>query len=233
MCGRYTITSTARELVLRFRAELLDAAIEAFARPRFNAAPTQMLPVVMMDDGRRIDAMRWGLVPSWAKDLSIGARSINARIETAAQKPSFRDAVKRRRCLVPADSWYEWQKKPGGKIPLRIVPETGGLFAFAGLWDPWRAPEGKTTRSFTILTAPAHDAIKHVHERMPVILDPSLEEGWLDPAAHADELLKALPSHAPTAFCVHPVSTRINSPRNDEAALIEPVTPPDSLFDLR
>lgn len=218
MCGRYTITESPRQLAIRFQAELDERLGEL--PPRYNVAPTQVLPIVRIEDGRRLTPMRWGLVPSWADDPAIGNRLINARGETLATKASFRTAFRKRRCLVPADGFYEWLKSPGGKTPIRIAPADGGLFAFAGLWERWADPAGDELLTFTIVTTDANEMLKPIHDRMPVILDRAAEGRWLDPDLDPGKLQDLIRPAPPERLIAYPVSKRVNSPRNDDPSLI-------------
>ena len=227
MCGRFSQTRSWSEL-----AELYEAPGGEPPRnlaPRYNVAPTQAIPIVRIEeDGRRGLVMaRWGLVPSWAKDVAIGARLINARAETAAEKPAFRDAVRRRRCLIPADGFYEWQARPRGpKQPHHIARADGGAMAFAGLWERWdRAPDGRPLVSCTILTTEANALVRPIHDRMPVILDPEDEGPWLDVGDPA----RLRPISA-DALRANPVGRRVNDVRNDDPACREPDTT-RTLFD--
>ncbi|MCE9634235.1 MAG: SOS response-associated peptidase [Planctomycetes bacterium] len=179
MCARYTLTLGSQSL-----ADVFEIAhVHDFA-PRWNVAPTQTVPVVVEGPRgvRRVEPMRWGLVPSWADDLAIGSRMINARAETAATKPSFRAAMRSRRCLVPADGFYEWTGPAGDRRPLRIRRKDGAVFAFAGLWEVWTKGR-EPVETFTILTTAPNDLLRSVHDRMPVILDPADFARWLDPDA--------------------------------------------------
>ena len=234
MCGRYALTTPAEVL-----AQLFRAAIDFELRTRYNIAPTQMAPVVRSrSEGssgahREIAALRWGLVPSWAKDASIGSRLINARGETAAEKPAFRSAFKRRRCLVPASGFFEWKKVEsarGGrakKRPFYIYRADEQPLVMAGLWESWTDPEsGKPIETYAILTTDANDQLRDLHDRMPVILEPEQFDVWLDPEPDDDpgprqSLLKPA---ADGVLAMYPVSTRVNSSRHDEASLIEPVS---------
>ena len=196
---------------------------------RYNVAPTQDVPIVRATGtgGRELARARWGLVPSWAKDIAIGARMINARAETVAEKPSFRAAFKSRRCLVPADGFYEWRNGPAGKQPYRITLADGEPFAFGGLWERWdKAPDGRTVESCTIITTLANDLLRPIHARMPVILDPGDYDPWLEagamPPAETARLLKPFPDHRMKAY---PVATRVNNPRNDDPECLEPLGP--------
>ncbi|PJK28662.1 SOS response-associated peptidase [Minwuia thermotolerans] len=218
MCGRYSLTTPLEALRRVFAFEGSPNLA-----PRYNIAPTQSAPVLRRHpDGRLLcHQLRWGLVPSWAKDMSGAARMINARSETVAEKPAFRAAFARRRCLVPADGFYEWQKLESGKQPWRIVMADRSPFAFAGLWERWERPEKGTIDSYTILTTDAAPGIAEIHHRMPVILDAADHDAWLDPDAGRDALLDlAKPNDGVTAYRV---SARVGNVHNDDADLIEPV----------
>ena len=195
--------------------------------PRYNVAPTQPVPVIRQnpkEPHRELSLLRWGLIPSWAKDSSIGAQTINARSETAATKPAFRDALKSRRCLIPADGFYEWQRRDKAKQPYCFEVNDGELFAFAGLWDRWKDPSGQWVKSCSILTTSANAITSPVHDRMPVILDPNGYDLWLDPGMNnvriVSELLK--PYDARMMRC-YPVSDRINRVANDDPECSRPV----------
>ncbi len=219
MCGRYIITADGQQLALRFGAEPPAAGVAA----RYNAAPTQQLPVIVNAEPSAIQLLNWGLVPAWARNKTGGAPLINARLETAATRPSFRDAWQRRRCLVLADGFYEWQRPPRGKVPLRITLKSNEPFAFAGLWEEWRgASDAPALRTFTILTTTPNDLMAPIHQRMPVILRPEQEAAWLDTESDQNwqHVLGPYPSDAMTAY---PVSSRVNSPRYDDPTLIEPL----------
>lgn len=231
MCGRYTITESPRQIAERF----LTAVPDFTFAPRYNAAPTQFLPVIVQNENgeRRIALMQWGLIPSWATDPAIGSRLINARAETVTEKPSFRSAVKSRRCIVPADSFYEWKKRPaGGKTPLRISPEPPRIAAFAGLWERWKNPAGEEVLSFTIITTTASEQVASIHDRMPLILAPEEETTWLNPKTPMDAIKQILQRPVMERISAHEVSKRVNSAKNNDAQLIEPSTsPPETLFD--
>ncbi len=219
MCGRYSLIADLQDLARQFEFDV--AGFEN--APRYNVAPTQPVLTVTDREGRQAEYMRWGLIPSWAKDASIGNRMINARGETVAQKPSFRNALQRRRCLVLADGFYEWQKVGKGKRPMRIVLKSGEPFAFAGLWESWRDSQGETIRSCTIVTTEANDLLRPIHERMPVILPRELEEFWLDgdviDSAALTEVLAPYPEDPMEAF---EVSTLVNKATNNGPELIVP-----------
>ena len=220
MCGRYSLIADIQDLARQF--EFDGTGFEN--SPRYNVAPTQSVLTVTNRDEREAECMRWGLIPSWAKDASIGNRMINARRETVAQKPSFRSALQRRRCLVLADGFYEWQKVGKSKRPMRIVLKSREPFAFAGLWETWRDPAGETVRSCTIITTAANDLLRPIHERMPVILPRELEEFWLDgdvtDAAALTDVLSPYPNEAMEVYQVSPL---VNKATNNGADLIVPV----------
>ena len=221
MCGRYMITS-AREAIKR----VFDVPTLFELAPRYNVAPTQEVPVVRLQEGEReLVMLRWGLIPSWAKDPEIGNRMINARAETVPEKPSFRAAFRRRRCLVVADGFYEWQKRPHGpKQPYYITVGNGGPFGFAGLWERWSDPiEGYLVESCTIVTTMANERLEPIHDRMPVIIDPSDIDAWLDTSGNpaiAQALLAPYPAERMSAY---PISRRINNVKNDDPACLEPL----------
>ena len=220
MCGRYTLAVSEKQLAEAFD---LSSSLPELT-PSYNVAPTQDIAAILGDgEERRLALMRWGLIPSWADDPEIGARMINARSETVAEKPSFRAAFKKRRCLIPADGFYEWQKTNGAKQPFHIRLQNGRPFAFAGLWETWQGDGGPEVRSCTILTTGANDLLAPVHGRMPVILDPENYDFWLDPDVQEAEpltgLLEPYPSEAMEAY---PVSRFVNSPSNDDPRCVEP-----------
>lgn len=223
MCGRYTLTSSVGELSERFG---LDEAPSGLA-PNYNVAPTQSVAAVLRDESRRLEMFRWGLVPSWAKDPAIGNRMINARSETAHEKPSFRSAFKRRRCLLPADGFYEWKRESdgsGGKQPFHIRMESGEPFAFAGLWESWDGGDGEVL-SCTILTTQANAMMQDIHHRMPVILPADRYEAWLDPEAEKQELLSMLEPYSEGGMEAYPVSRFVNKPSNNGPRCVEPAEP--------
>ncbi len=227
MCGRYSLT-TPLEAV----RQLFDFPERPNLAVRVNIAPSQEVAAVRLEaekaGARRFVWLRWGLIPSWAKEPGIGNRTINARAETIAEKPAFRAAFRRRRCLIPADGFYEWKTERGRKQPYRIALEGGAPFAFAGLWERWEGSGAAgAVESCTIVTTEANARLKAIHHRMPVILAPGAYEAWLDPAtagAEAQALLRPAPSEWFTAYRVSP---KINSPANDDPALIEPLDEAD------
>lgn len=223
MCGRFTMTTPAEVIAELFELEELPQLL-----PRYNIAPTQQVPVVRFDADRsknRLSMLRWGLIPHWATDPSIGHRMINARAETVAQKPSFRSPIKRRRCLVVADGFYEWKKMAGGKQPYLIRMNDGSPFAFAGLWDRWVAPDDCEIDTCTIVTTQPNSVCQEIHDRMPVILPPEAYSIWLDPdIQNVDGVSSLLTSYQSTAMEFLPVSTHVNKPSNDDPACVQEIT---------
>jgi putative SOS response-associated peptidase YedK len=220
MCGRFTLRARPEE-VARAAGQRLD---RLDFRARFNIAPTQ--PVLGFRAGAAV-ALRWGLIPSWAKDAAIGQRLINARAETVAEKPSFRGPFRHRRCAIAADGFYEWRRKDGVKQPyfLRLVGDRP--FAFAGLWDAWQGPEG-TVESCAIITTAPNALVRPIHDRMPVILTGDAIGRWIaTPAKDVNDLRELLAPCPPEAMDAYPVSRHVNSPANDDAACIAPVNVPD------
>jgi putative SOS response-associated peptidase YedK len=223
MCGRFTLLAPGESI-----ADLFQLPETPHLAPRYNIAPTQPVAAVRVNrDTRRreLTHFHWGLIPRWAKDPKIGSRMINARSETAAEKPSFRVAFKYRRCLVPADGFYEWQKMNGRKQPVRIQMGDGRPFAIAGLWEHWSSPDGSELESCTLLTTEPNDLLKPVHNRMPVILAPADFDRWLDPGAqHPGEVQDLLRPYPSGEMRFYPVSTHVNNPRNEDPRCIEPLT---------
>jgi putative SOS response-associated peptidase YedK len=221
MCGRYSQTSPAYVL-----ARVFCVPAGPPLSPRYNVAPTQTVPIVRQSADRELAMVRWGLIPPWADDPSVGGRLINARAETVAEKPAFRAAFRKRRCLVPATGFYEWQKLGKHKQPYHLRRRDGEPepFAFAGLWERWQLPGDEPIDSCTILTTTANDLMRPLHERMPVILDPRGYDHWLDHGRHDREALRALlvpcPSELLTAL---PVNSYVNNPRNEGPKCLEPV----------
>ncbi len=187
---------------------------------RYNIAPTQQVPAVRIsaqNKSRELTLFRWGLIPSWAKDAKIGNQLINARSETVATKPAFRSAFRKRRCLMPADGFYEWKKEGTKKQPFYIYLKDGGPFAFAALWEDWQGEVGKSIQSCTILTTEANAMLKPLHDRMPVILPPENFEQWLDPEIQKpEEILPILQPFPGKELAMHPVSTLVNNPKNEK-----------------
>lgn len=223
MCGRFTLIAPGEAI-----AELFQLTDVPTLVPRYNIAPTQPIAAVRLSQSsaaRELTYFHWGLIPRWAKDPKIGSRMINARSETAAEKPSFRTAFKYRRCLVPADGFYEWQKINGRKQPVRIQMKDGNPFAIAGLWEHWISSDGSEIESCTLLTTEPNDLLRPVHNRMPVLVDPADFDMWLDvknyPVPDAQRLLRPFSDEEMTFY---PVSTHVNSPRNEDPLCIQPLT---------
>ena len=220
MCGRYSLIAAIGELEERFGFD----GSELTHVPRYNIAPTQMALTVTNGSERRGSYMRWGLIPSWATSASVGNRMINARAETVAERPSFRTALQRRRCLILADGFYEWQRKASSRRPMRIVMASGEPFAFAGLWDAWRDLKGEVVRSCTIITTSANELLNPIHDRMPVILPRDLEPLWLDHDIQAPAALAGiLTPYSTDEMAAYEVSSLVNSPANDGPEVVVPV----------
>jgi putative SOS response-associated peptidase YedK len=221
MCGRFDL-HLPREAI----AGIFGITIVQDIQPRYNIAPTQQVVVIRTypDATRHLDLLKWGLIPSWAKDPSIGSRMINARSETVDVKPAFRTALKHRRCIIPANGFYEWREVSGKKHPLYVKLKSNDLMMFAGLWDHWKSPEGEVIESCTILTTTTNDLIKPLHDRMPVILEPKDIDLWLDHQVADPEQLKPLfKPYFSEHMEMHPVSDLVNSPRNETSDLIKPL----------
>lgn len=218
MCGRFSLKTSPDTL-----ERIFGRPIPAGYRPRFNVAPTQEVLALVSDHGEtRFGMLRWGLIPFWARDPSIGNRMINARCESVAEKGPFRDAFQKRRCLVVADGFYEWQTRPGGRYPMWVRTATGEPFAFAGLWERWRRG-AEPILSCTILTTDANPFMARIHDRMPVILGAEEGERWLSEDAGEAELREILDGARSVELQAHEVSTLVNNPSNDVPECIEPV----------
>jgi putative SOS response-associated peptidase YedK len=216
MCARFTLTVSLDTL-----SDVFDVAMPGGGAPRYNIAPTQgVLCVREVTGGREAATLRWGLIPFWAKDPSIGAKLINARGETLAEKPSFRAAFRERRCLIPADGFYEWQST-NGRQPVYIRMADGGVFAFAGLWERWKGPEGPV-ETCTLITTSPNELMAPIHDRMPVILPRDAYGAWLSPGATPDVLGSLLSPYPAGEMASYRVSKLVNNPRNDDAQCIAP-----------
>ncbi len=222
MCGRFSQGTPADIL-----AQLFQLADIPSWTPRYNISPTQLVPTVVVTSehpSRQFRAWRWGLIPSWAKDPSIGSRMINAQAETASTNPAFRAAFRRRRCLMLADGFYEWQQLGRRKQPFHVRMRDGTPFAFAGLWEHWKGPDGAAIDSCTLLTTEPNDLIRTFHHRMPVILDPKEYDLWLDPGIQEPQRLQPLlRPYSSEVLAAYPVSTRVNNPANDTPDCIQPL----------
>jgi putative SOS response-associated peptidase YedK len=224
MCGRFVQFSSLRTLETYFPIDSIAGDVIA----SYNVAPTQEVLAIINQNGRRLEKLHWGLVPSWAKDLTGASRLINARAETVAQKPSFRAAFKRRRCLIMADGFYEWQGEKGSKQPYFITLPSNRPFAFGGLWETWKSKEASEDdpvyKSCTILTTAASESMRDIHHRMPVILQPEAYEDWLGPEIRqADQLEVVLQNHLVRKMHYYPVSKLVNRVQNNSAENINPL----------
>lgn len=222
MCGRYTLSQSAEALAERFQLDEVPPL-----ESQYNVAPTNSVATIVVDQHthkRVLRLLQWGLIPSWAKDSKIGYQMINARSETVSEKPSFRSAFRHRRCLILADGFYEWQRSQGKKQPFYIRMCDGQSFAFAGLWEHWKGPDGGVIDSCTHLTTEPNELVRPLHNRMPVILKPEHYDLWLDPEVQQPEQLQPLlnpyPSKEMVAF---PVSTKVNKPANNDPELVKAI----------
>lgn len=218
MCGRYSFNQLAEAIADKFQVKEVPEI-----SPRYNIAPTQQVATVLLNSEsseRQMKMLRWGLIPSWAKDTKMGAKLINARGETVAEKPAFRAAFKKRRCLILADGFYEWHTQNGEKQPFYFRLENGEPFAFAGLWEHWEKGEGEPIESCTIITTEANELMRPIHDRMPVIIGSKNYEEWLDPERVKTELLQPYPTEE---MIYYPVSTEVNNPKNDRSECIQPI----------
>ena len=224
MCGRFSATFSFREIKLRWNLHG-DFSFE----PRYNIAPSQSVPVIVRNgDQNETKLMKWGLIPSWAPDPSIGNRMINARAETLLEKPSFRKLVSQRRCIIPADGFYEWRREGNGKVPVWIHLKNKEPFAFAGLWDSWRHPQdGAVLNTFTIITTDPNTLVRRMHNRMPVIYDEAMGRQWLEHqfGGSGIRLAAALRPWPAEHMAAHDVLPLVNAPENDSAECIKPLPP--------
>ena len=214
MCGRFQLSVKGKQISERFNTEVFDEMY----KPSYNCAPSQFLPVITNKNSSQLSFLKWGLIPFWAKDSKVGFRNINTRAETIDDKPSFRDAFAKRRCLIPANGFYEW-KNNKKRIPFRIALADDELMAFAGIWDQWKDAEGRTITTFSIITTVANSLIRSIHHRMPVILDPKNEEQWLKDD-NKTALKKLLVPLAADKMLIYEISDLVNSPKNNSSELI-------------
>jgi putative SOS response-associated peptidase YedK len=219
MCGRYSLFANFREIEERFGEATFE---EDEYEESYNIAPSQMVLSVINDGVKnRLGYLKWGLVPSWAKDSKVGFKMINARAETVHEKPSFREAFKKKRCLIVADSFYEWKRTENRKVPMRIKMKNNELFAMAGLWESWKSPSGELVHTCTILTTAPNDLMSTIHDRMPVILKQADEQSWLNPEVKTiDELKPFLIPLENGLLEAYEVSDKVNSPKNNDSDLI-------------
>jgi putative SOS response-associated peptidase YedK len=221
MCGRYTITVSEDELIARYAAE---EPTNRYHSSRFNVAPTQQVPVILNEEGvLKLDAFKWGLIPFWAKTASIGYKMINARADTVAEKPSFRNAFKQRRCLIPADGFYEWKVIGKEKQPYRILLKDQLIFSMAGLWETWTSPEGEEVKSCTIITTEPNELMVDIHNRMPMILSVEDEKKWLDKNQSVEDLKAMLQPFPAEEMKAYPVSMAVGNVKNQDSELIKEV----------
>lgn len=224
MCGRFALYADYEVILKRFDIEQ-DSFGEEQYQQSYNIAPSQQVAAVVSDGKKnRLGKLQWGLIPPWAKEAKIGYKMINARAETAAEKPSYRNAFKKKRCLVVADAFYEWRKDDAGKTPMLIKMKSGEPFAFAALWESWKSPEGETVNSCSILTTGPNKVMESIHDRMPVILSKEAEKIWLDPNVQdIAELEKLLKPYDADEMEAYEVSDAVNSPKNNNPELIRKI----------
>ncbi|CAM2814528.1 SOS response-associated peptidase [Paenibacillus sediminis] len=221
MCGRFTLTVSLEQLLVRYDVHMTYSI--SYHHPQYNVAPTQQVLAIIHDGTRnRLGELKWGLVPSWAKEPAVSGKMINARSETLAHKPAFKLPFERKRCIIPADSFYEWQLTAESKQPYRIGLKDGGIFSLAGLYDTWTNPDGTKLSSCTIITTSANSLMAPIHDRMPVILPQEAEDEWLRRDNHNIEALQQLLVPYPAEeMKAYPVSTLVNSVKNNSPACIE------------
>lgn len=219
MCGRYTITVTMEELIAYY---LTEQPSIPFHTPRYNVAPGQMIPAIVHDGERnRLGQLRWGLIPSWAKDAKFAYKMINARAETVQERPAFKTPFQRKRCLIPADGFFEWKKiGSGNKQPMRIILRSRQMFSFAGLYDTWLSPEGERINTCTIITTTPNELVASIHDRMPVILSRKDEAVWLDQEQSLDTLQSLLQPYPADDMHAYPVSKIVGNVKNDRKECI-------------
>jgi putative SOS response-associated peptidase YedK len=216
MCGRFTLATDLNAV-----AKAFGVTPSLQASSRYNVAPTQEVVSILRNGSAHMEWLQWGLIPSWAKDEAIGAKMINARAETLAEKPSFKRLLRSKRCLVVADGFYEWKKEQGGKIPMYITLKDGSPFAFAGLWDLWHSPDGRDIRTCTLVTTQPNTLVASIHDRMPVILTADARDMWLDTALQDEQALLPLLAPYPAGeMTARAVSRLVNNPRSEGAELI-------------
>jgi putative SOS response-associated peptidase YedK len=220
MCGRFSLHAPESRIREAFNLEHTEPL---GLEPRYNIAPSQQIPIIRdTGTGRELVMARWGLIPGWSRESTSKYSTINARIESVAEKPSYRTPFKRRRCLIPADGFYEWKQVAGNKVPHHIRLKDGKIFALAGLWDLWEGEDG-TIESCTIIVMPSNEVMKPIHERMPAIIAPAEYDGWLDARiTDKQEIMQYLTSAPSSQLTAYPVTTRVNVPRHDDERCIQP-----------
>jgi putative SOS response-associated peptidase YedK len=219
MCGRFTLTNP------RAVQDEFHLREEIALPPRYNIAPSQTIPIIKKSQGGyfKLALVRWGLIPYWAKDPKISSKLINARAETLAEKPAFRAAYRKRRCLIPADGFFEWKREGAAAQPYYIRMKNKGLFTFAGLWEQWKSPEGETVESATIITTNSNSVVARLHDRMPLIVKPEQRGTWLDLASDPIRNLTFLQPYDPFKIVVYPVSKMVNDAKYDSAGCVKRV----------
>ncbi len=224
MCGRASLTKSQKELEQRFHAAFYQEDIDQYdSLPSYNVAPTHFHPVLTGEKPQHFQYFKWGLIPYWAKNSTIGNKMINSRIETILEKPAFKQAIEQRRCIIPFDGFYEWKKIPSDKIPYRITLKNNELFSVAGIWEKWNAPSGDLIHSFSVITQSSNDLIKDIHDRMPAILFPDQEKHWLDRSLSAKNALSIINPYPSELLNTYTVSERINKVSFNDSSLIEAV----------
>lgn len=224
MCGRSSLDKTEKQLEERFNSTFYSEDLEKYNQlPSWNVAPSHMHPIVTMEDVNHFQFFKWGLVPSWAKDPSIGFKMINARIETITEKPSFKKAVVSRRCIIPFDGYYEWKKINKQKQPYRIITKDQDVFCVAGIYERWVSPLGESLHSFSLITQEATEKLRDIHSRMPCILTPETEMLWLNQELPPQQALKLLVPYDENQLHAYPVSSRVGNVRNNDSKLIEEI----------
>ncbi|KXK36374.1 MAG: SOS response-associated peptidase [Saprospiraceae bacterium] len=224
MCGRSSLTKTEKDLEARFGVDFYSEDLERYNPiPNYNVAPTHIMPAII-SGSRHFYMLRWGLVPFWAKDLTIGNKLINARVESIMDKPSFRHLVQSKRCIIPMDGYYEWKKSGKQKVPYRITTKDQAIFGVAGLWDQWHnSDRGAVINSYTVITIPANEALCPIHERMPAILSRVNEQHWLDISIKPKDAMQLLSPYPSDLMHYYQVSDKVNNVRINEPSLIEKV----------
>ena len=231
MCGRSSLNKTEKDLEERFNATFYSEDLERYnPLPNFNVAPSHVLPVISNADSTHFSPYRWGLIPFWAKDMKVGYKMINARIETVLEKTTFRKAVEKRRCLVPLDGFYEWQKTEKGKQAYRIMVTDQEIFTIAGLWDKWTSPEGNEIHSFTLITQEANKKVGQIHDSMPAILSKEQEALWLADDISPQDLVEMIKPYPDDLMKMYKVSSRVNNVRNNDPSLLDEDKPQQDLF---
>jgi putative SOS response-associated peptidase YedK len=227
MCGRSSLTKVEKEIEARFHATFYSEELERYnPLPNFNVAPTHMVPVITNAEPDHLHIYRWGLIPFWAKDKSIGAKMINARVESLMEKTAYKNLLASRRCIVPMDGFYEWKTTGKIKTPYRIITTDQDIFSVAGLWDIWHMPDtGEIIHSFTVITAPPNSLVEKIHDRMPAILLPENEKHWLDIEIKPAEALQMIIPYPAENMNAYEVSTKVNNVRTNEPSLLLPVKP--------